>query len=671
MKKTKILSAVLTVVMLLSLLPVNVFAAKRNDSVVSGSLVLSESHMGKRVTGAIPQGLPEIKNAAATYKFYDNLTDFQKRIYNEFLATEGVLGQNISLLCSESELGGLDLEVISTNIYYALASFFEDNPEYYWLLYAPLQFEIKEQGSDYILELKLDYESIPYSNEAELRSEYNRTLQAVEDFSVSGSTRYEKVKSINDGLCELATYADLTGEVSEKVFYPSSCLLYPYETVCDGYSKAFKLICDRENIPCIIVCGYGYVYNMSGELEPGGHAWNYVQMEDGKWYAVDVTWNDSAYDSGAHDLAYDYFLKGRNSIDSSGDRFAVTHDPVGDRFVVPDEFGRENLICMSYPELSESEYDPNTIVDPIPDNPGTDVVADVNGDGKLSVVDAKWILQSLAGLRNLNSAQDSAADVNGDGKLSVVDAKWILQALAGLRVLGEEESHVIKNYPEFPALDLGAYFDVPYIDKVYDYGPEYGDIGNLPPADAPLVEVEYIYRQSDIESVGFVDDYSNLLRNSGFVYLGTTALVGWSYYSEFYSNNSVGVSIKYYDNGNLGVRLYKSNYIYQYSDYDLPDFGEIFDVQYWHLRSYSDGSATYDYELSQAKEADPNNEYFNILKENGFALVDQSYFENCGEYYTEWVFENSKTGVRLTVQTDDTYYTIMFGLIANLDRNDW
>ncbi len=61
------------------------------------------------------------------------------------------------------------------------------------------------------------------------------------------------------------------------------------------------------------------------------------------------------------------------------------------------------------------------------------VIGDVNGDGKLSTVDAKWILQNLASTRDFTDEQKAFADVNGDGKISVVDAKWILQALAGLR----------------------------------------------------------------------------------------------------------------------------------------------------------------------------------------------------------------------------------------------
>lgn len=67
--------------------------------------------------------------------------------------------------------------------------------------------------------------------------------------------------------------------------------------------------------------------------------------------------------------------------------------------------------------------------------PSPEVPADVSGDGKLSVVDAKWLLQSVAGSRDLTPEQKAVADVNGDGKVTIVDAKWILQAVAGTRVL--------------------------------------------------------------------------------------------------------------------------------------------------------------------------------------------------------------------------------------------
>ncbi len=58
---------------------------------------------------------------------------------------------------------------------------------------------------------------------------------------------------------------------------------------------------------------------------------------------------------------------------------------------------------------------------------------DVNGDGTVDAVDARWVLQAAAGMRTL--ANTAAADVNGDNQIDAVDARWILQAAAGMRAL--------------------------------------------------------------------------------------------------------------------------------------------------------------------------------------------------------------------------------------------
>ena len=59
--------------------------------------------------------------------------------------------------------------------------------------------------------------------------------------------------------------------------------------VCEGYARAFKILCDRMGIPCIVVTGNARQNSISS---PELHMWNEVQMENGYWYAVDVTWND-------------------------------------------------------------------------------------------------------------------------------------------------------------------------------------------------------------------------------------------------------------------------------------------------------------------------------------------------------------------------------------------
>lgn len=73
-----------------------------------------------------------------------------------------------------------------------------------------------------------------------------------------------------------------------------------------------------------------------------------------------------------------------------------------------------------------------TVKDP---NAPAIAMGDVNGDGAINAVDARWALQAASGARSLSDEQFAAADVNGDGKITAVDARWILQAASGARVL--------------------------------------------------------------------------------------------------------------------------------------------------------------------------------------------------------------------------------------------
>lgn len=65
----------------------------------------------------------------------------------------------------------------------------------------------------------------------------------------------------------------------------------------------------------------------------------------------------------------------------------------------------------------------------------TTVSGDVNGDGKVTAVDARWVLQIAAGTREVTESEKTSVDLNGDGKVTAVDARWVLQIAAGTRVL--------------------------------------------------------------------------------------------------------------------------------------------------------------------------------------------------------------------------------------------
>lgn len=129
------------------------------------------------------------------------------------------------------------------------------------------------------------------------------------DIDGEGKTRYEQVKAIHDYVCQTVTYA--SGDLSLREYQTvySSLISPTHTTVCAGYAKMFKVLCDAFEIPCVLVSGSA---NNGKQTEE--HMWNYVQMQSGLWYAVDTTWDD------AFPIRYDYFLKGADIFDA--DHFA-------------------------------------------------------------------------------------------------------------------------------------------------------------------------------------------------------------------------------------------------------------------------------------------------------------------------------------------------------------
>lgn len=62
----------------------------------------------------------------------------------------------------------------------------------------------------------------------------------------------------------------------------------------------------------------------------------------------------------------------------------------------------------------------------------TDVMGDLNSDGRLGIEDATYIQKYLAELEKLDENQQKLADVDGDGRITVLDVTEIMYILAGL-----------------------------------------------------------------------------------------------------------------------------------------------------------------------------------------------------------------------------------------------
>ena len=173
----------------------------------------------------------------------------------------------------------------------------------------------------------------------------------------SNASNYEKVAYFNQWLVqhnEYSTQPDLYDDNAcpWDIREPSNALEGKRGLegpVCESYARALKVLCDRVNIPCVLVGGYGTSY-------PGGaserHMWNYVQL-DGIWYAVDVTWDGADYYRG--DGYENWLLVGADKV-QSGLRFADSHrctnaDPNADLNYA--------ITFTNGPQLSSADYDPS------------------------------------------------------------------------------------------------------------------------------------------------------------------------------------------------------------------------------------------------------------------------------------------------------------------------
>jgi len=143
--------------------------------------------------------------------------------------------------------------------------------------------------------------------------------------------------------------------------------------------------------------------------------WNAVQMDDRRWYGVDVTWNDP---DTANIVYTDYLLVG-SATAVKGAAFSHSHVALGN---LGDSTG---VISFAYPALSANAYTPLVPSD-------REMTGDVNGDGTVNTVDARLILQFIVGKNPLpDSDAFVRADVNGDGIVNTIDARLILQYIVG------------------------------------------------------------------------------------------------------------------------------------------------------------------------------------------------------------------------------------------------
>lgn len=245
-------------------------------------------------------------------------------------------------------LGSIDQKTFSNS----LSAFLLDNVDLFWL---GSNFQVTAGTLDF--DKSVDWKT--GSRKSRLSSDIAAVSAAVDAMAAQAdkkSSVYDKLLYVHDQLIKTNVYnssaakalfsnPDYPSTVTSIPWTPLSALLSSESPVCEGYSRAFKLVCDKLGINCIIVGGTGHTNSRSE-----GHMWNMVQI-DGKWYGVDCTWDDPVVSGksgvvSGHERT-DYFLVG-SSTKVDGKTFAASH-VASDDIMIPGN-------TLKYPTLEKNAY---------------------------------------------------------------------------------------------------------------------------------------------------------------------------------------------------------------------------------------------------------------------------------------------------------------------------
>ncbi len=135
----------------------------------------------------------------------------------------------------------------------------------------------------------------------------NKGLQIVNELSQNSPSPSDLARKIHDYLCRTVTYTNDTNDTWDDENHAMGAILNG-KAECDGYTDAFYLLCRLAGLQVF------YQYGADAEHRNSDtHIWNILCL-DGRWYHVDVTWDD--LDDAQHPdaVTYRYYLIGNEQM---------------------------------------------------------------------------------------------------------------------------------------------------------------------------------------------------------------------------------------------------------------------------------------------------------------------------------------------------------------------
>ena len=323
--------------------------------------------------------VPALAAGESSDYYYSKLSANEKKIYSALLTyakspSDYVLADTYTCSATSASNAYSQDPISSGERLTAAQALIFDHPEYYWADNISTKHGGTKSGDKYTVKTYVKLTDGGFED-------YEQRLKAMDaaiDSIISGIDFEQSPAAVAFQIHEaLREDLDYDWEAASGSGYDLAHTAYgalvQKEAVCDGYSKAYKMVLERAGIDSVIIAS-------------SGHAWNSIEHPDA-WYETDLTWDDTGDDP--------YIFYGLTSSEMSqmGDDHARNTALTGK--YAPDAKGRKYTgYYMSFFGRSFEEKGPTGISD---------------GLYLTSPSDSAWTLD----IESRSSVWETAADASG------------------------------------------------------------------------------------------------------------------------------------------------------------------------------------------------------------------------------------------------------------------
>ena len=212
---------------------------------------------------------PCVYNEPKTDYAYSTLTnDYVKKLYNQI--SDNIDSEYEPSFYAEGNLS-------EYQITQAVEAYKNDHPEVFWL-----KSYYEYENFDYETGIWLTY-TMSGDKLVTAKKGFNTAVDTISQ-SVPYGTECEREEYIHNYIINNCDYDEKAAENDDVQGNENDAYgaLVDGKAVCEGYARAFQLLCNKANIDSVL---------LSGTADSDNHAWNGVKI-GGDWYQIDVTWDD-------------------------------------------------------------------------------------------------------------------------------------------------------------------------------------------------------------------------------------------------------------------------------------------------------------------------------------------------------------------------------------------